>query len=444
MAIQFVRAGAQNAIGMSFSATVELASIFMVAFYEAYLVKRLELESAVLLGRAKLRTFKRRKARFAVQVEVNDAFVPILAQRYSDSSDIPVPILSMPESSDRAQQPRSPKSSLSILGRDTDLVQLEEDFSVSKIVLLTGMRGAGKTAFGKYVAEWWEKSHFVDRSIFCSFLSYQNDLTKFYEDFSVSDNPPPTTSTRRHPRDAFHACRYLVVLDDCNPEIAPGHQSTSWDLVDSHFRKFLDGFQSEHSKCLLLMISDTARAERWIKRAPFKHHRISELTQTDASDIAGQLLDQPNFNPKWETEDLEALEDLIHYHEKNPLFLAIFLPLLEASGHRPTRFLEQLYLTLPEGTCERIGVELQKTYVNPVNSLLLLEFKQHLAALIVEMANGIRSRYTWILALSPFQKQFPQGYLTWIFVSDGLSPASDYKLTGTKSKETPGMACDEI
>ena len=248
MAIQFVRAGAQNAIGMSFLATVELASIFMVTFYEAYLVKRLELENAVLLARAKLRTFKKRKARFAMEVEVNDACVPILAQRYSDSSNLPVLVSSMPESSDRAHQSRSPKSNLSILGRDTDLLQLEENFSASKIVLLTGMRGAGKTAFGKYVAEWWEKSHFVDRSILCSFLSYQNDLGKFYEDFLVSDNPTPSTSTRRQLRDAFHACRHLVVLDDCDPEIVPGHQSTSWDLVDSHFRNFLDEFNRKDSK----------------------------------------------------------------------------------------------------------------------------------------------------------------------------------------------------
>ena len=423
MAIQFVRAGAQNAIGMSFLSPVELASIFMANFYEAYLVKRLGVENAVLLARAKLRAFKKRKARFSMEVEVDDACVPILAQRYpdSDSLNLPLPIPSMPESSDRAQQSRSPISNLSILGRDTDLLQLEENFSASKIVLLTGMRGAGKTAFGKYVAEWWEKSHFVDRSILCSFLSYQNDLRKFYEDFSVSNNSNPTTSTGTQPRDAFHACRYLVVLDDCNPEIAPGHQWTSWDLVDSAFRNFLDEFNRKDSKCLLLMISDIARAKRWIKKAPFKHQNMSELTQTDASDIAGQYLDRPNSNPKWGPEDLEALEDLTHFHDKNPLFLAIFLPLLGTAGHTPTRFLERLYLSLPEGSRERIDAELQQTYKYPVESQLLFEFEQFLAAVLHEMANGTKCRCTLILALSPFQKQFPQGYLTRIFVSDDLS-----------------------
>ena len=421
MAIQFVRAGAQNAIGMSFLATVELASIFMTNFYEAYLVKRHGFENAVLSARAKLRAFKKRKARFAMEVEVDDACVPILVQRYSNAPNLPLPVSSMPESSDRAQESRSSISNLSILGRDTDLLQLEENFSVSKIVLLTGMRGAGKTAFGKYVAEWWEKSHFVNRSILCSFLSYQSDLRKFYEDFSVSNNPNSTNTTGKQTRDAFHACRYLVVLDDCNPEIEPGHQGTSWDLVDSAFRKFLDEFRRKDSKCLLLMISDIARAKQWIKRAPFKHQNMSELTQTDASDIAGQFLDRPKSNPEWGPEDLEALEDLTQFHENNLLFLAIFLPLLGTAGHTPTRFLERLYLSLPEGSRERIDVELQKTYKYPVESQLLFEFGQFFAAVHHEMANGTECRGTLILALSPFQKQFPQSYLSWIFVSADLS-----------------------
>ena len=161
----------------------------------------------------------------------------------------------------------------------------------------------------------------------------------------------------------------------------------------------------------------TARAERWTKRAPFKHQPMSELTQTDASDIAGQFLDQPKFNPKWGPEDLEALEELTHYHEKNPLFLAIFLPLLRTAGHTPTRFLERLYLTLPEGSRERIHAELQKTYKHPVESQLLFEFDQHFVALV---DNGIGDRLYLIQALSPFQKQFPQGYFTWMFVSDDL------------------------
>ena len=412
MAIQFVRAGAQNAIGMSFLATVELASIFMVNFYEAYLVKRLELENAVLLARAKLRTFKKRKARFAMEVEVNDACVPVLFQRYCDSSNLPVLNSSMLESSDREHQSTSLESSLSIVGRDADLLQLEESFSASKIVLLTGVRGAGKTAFGKYVAQWWEKSHFVDRSILCSFLSYQNDLGKFYEDFLASDNQTPTTSTRRQLRDAFHACRYLVVFDDCSPEVPFGHQSTSWDLVDSRFRNFLDEFNREDSKCLLLIISEIERAERWTKRAPFRHQPMGALTQTDASDIAGQILDQPTFNPKWGQKDLEALKDLINYHEENPLFLAVFLPLLRTADHTPTIFLERLYLTLPEGSLERIDEEIQKPYEHPAKSSLLFDFDQYFKGFLV--VNKIEDHLLLIQALSPFQKQFPEGYLTWI------------------------------
>jgi hypothetical protein len=164
----FENHGVRHILAMSHKISSSAAKLFLDTFYDRLLLARLTFASAVRAARHALRSLPTRHARFGARKELVDWFIPVLYSCGAESAlkihDRERPLFITDDTTraivgqDVVMISRGPE----LLGRDYDILRLENIVLQGGPVYIHGAAGVGKTAFLGYVSSIWEKTSFFD------------------------------------------------------------------------------------------------------------------------------------------------------------------------------------------------------------------------------------------------------------------------------------------
>jgi hypothetical protein len=225
---------------MSYKVSARAAEIFLRAFYASLFIQEASFAFAARAGRDALRSSRTRGARFQLEREVIDWFVPIFYTSREDSmiqwpNSESLTYLG-PEASDQIpvlDAHRRPK----VIGRDFDLLRLEMMLR-EKVIFLHGPSGAGKSALLKYARHLWIETNFLDVVLYIDFRDLVNvSIEGAFESLLLQ-----------------HLLSYLKSSKAI--EQAPKRQDLipPWEQIDKILRELrvaimFDNMEAEHSTC---------------------------------------------------------------------------------------------------------------------------------------------------------------------------------------------------
>ena len=167
LAAGLLKTGIQNVIGMSYDLNVSAAQIFVREFYESILIERLHIAAATARGRRALQEVKARRARFKLEVNLEDWIVPVFYQS-TEGSAVDGESFSLPPRKDIYGSTTSfmsirdqPRTESSLIGRDGDLLCLEMSLLKDRCIELKGPPGVGLTSLIKNAASWWTSTKLI-------------------------------------------------------------------------------------------------------------------------------------------------------------------------------------------------------------------------------------------------------------------------------------------
>jgi hypothetical protein len=171
----FEKEGIQYVLAMSFKISSNAAEIFLRSFYNHVLVGGSSFSDAARMARDALRRSPTRHARFGLQLQLLDWFVPVIYFSRQESvltstqREIIFPTLEIKDVFEGEELTTLGESPLSLGGRDFDLLRLEKALLANYALYLHGPAGAGKTALLQYACSLWIETSFVDAVIFLDF-----------------------------------------------------------------------------------------------------------------------------------------------------------------------------------------------------------------------------------------------------------------------------------
>lgn len=152
----FQKNGVQNVLAMSHKISTTAAKIFLVSFYQTLLLHGLPFSAAAREARSALRKAAGREARYGLQRQLLDFFLPVAYLSQPDS-----PHLEDIRDTHHDLEFEKPKEDR-LYGRGFDLLRLENLLQAHHFVFLSGLAGVGKTALLQEARKLWIKTAFVD------------------------------------------------------------------------------------------------------------------------------------------------------------------------------------------------------------------------------------------------------------------------------------------
>jgi hypothetical protein len=161
-----------NVLAMAFKNFAQSAEIFLRYFYEGLLLRGRTISSAAAYARRALFSLPKRHARFGLERDLPDWLVPV---SYCSERDLKFVELETPSPHEESRlvdhQVVSGAEPLenSLVGREFDLLRLENVITTSRTVYVHGVLGVGKSVFLKYASSVWTSTNFVQQVIFLDF-----------------------------------------------------------------------------------------------------------------------------------------------------------------------------------------------------------------------------------------------------------------------------------
>ncbi|KUJ19552.1 uncharacterized protein LY89DRAFT_731947 [Mollisia scopiformis] len=155
LAITLLQSGISSVLGMSYQLHINAATIFMLAFYRAFLVEGHSMEASANGARRALRSKQQREARFQYRVDVEDWLVPVLYRLQDRSQDVRndnkttiayIDDLNLSEIMTFTEGQKN-EDERRLFGRESSVLDIENQLLASKgVLLLEGSLGCGKTS----------------------------------------------------------------------------------------------------------------------------------------------------------------------------------------------------------------------------------------------------------------------------------------------------------
>ncbi|KAJ4171600.1 hypothetical protein NW754_013370 [Fusarium falciforme] len=279
-------------VAMSYQVTPAAAKIFLSSLYRGLLVECQEMGTAVFNARRAMQASKQRDAAFGFPVLLHDYAVPLVYQVAGGGLYVRVP-----------EKETSPEENTALatlfanrpaLGREQQILSLEDKLIRQKVVVLTSLIGEGRATFLSHLKPWWIITKFVKR-IFCidfrHFPAFDlkgetptaqavcDRLLDFTWDANGITRPLGITM------DLLRKTRHLVVLEhtDCLT-LSPPSSRTNLEaaLKDFALNFFDDDFAS------FLLITSTS-PESWASPTTPEGHRHKAGAQVLELDISGRM-----------------------------------------------------------------------------------------------------------------------------------------------------------
>ncbi len=163
LAATFLEKGVENVLAMACKFPSSAIEPFFSVFYDSFLRQGLPMSTAAAEARKHLREHGLRKSRFGLELQVQDWFIPV--SYHLSHHNLLLGGNPQPDSSTTYHpvERTAPRANPLIIGRDFDLLRLEEAVTNSTSVLIHGHAGIGKSGFVQYAFDRWKHTQYFDK-----------------------------------------------------------------------------------------------------------------------------------------------------------------------------------------------------------------------------------------------------------------------------------------
>lgn len=435
----FAEHGVSNILALSSKMLSNAVSSLILKFYEELFLRRQTFSEAASAARKTLRTDTARMARFGLEVSLLDWAVPVI---YSSGRDIETTKPNMkasespccegstrelraqnqdgsqqvPRTQTMGQHSRKVTSTLyrgfvdfvaSVsqrlqtiyiqplkhfaaadtwpIGRNFDILRLEQRLLESGTLFLHGPAGSGKTTLVSHLWHMWHKTNFFERTLYLdlsddslsNWQSWEELTSKNLKGYSAND-----TAKLKGVISDIRSHKSCVILDSTSwPYVS--HATASQLAVQVNVFFFIERLlQEQCENCgdrnpFLILVGRDASEKWW--QSHFKQLQGS-LFPLGGLDLSGailmceEIMREGGVNvPKSDQNDLNFLIHIINLLQRNPLALKTIVPAAVNEKVRLASLFELLLIgeyNFPEGFADKLTVSFQKTFWNPIQTLL--------------------------------------------------------------------------
>jgi len=352
LALKFLERGVRLVVGMAWSLTVTAARIMMTRLYDL-LARGEEPGAAMSLARQALHEEGCRFEGTDCRVVLEDWLLPVLWGKSDFGFKLELgkedQLIFLHQEMIRLRELEGVKTEgiYGFLGRDLDILVIEEMLMKKNILLVKGMGGTGKTTLLGHMAEWWLTTGWLDHVFY---FCYDR---KPYRGEEILNTIAGTVM----PRDEFGSFlvlpgletkaiglaeflkagkgtpRVLLILDSIESI------TVTWQAMGSHLemeeqKQLIDVLKLLMRSSMMILLGSRAD-EEWLGEHTFKNniYVLEGLDHVSRFDLAGRILgDRPLAEADWE-EFQRLMEILAGY----PLAMEIILPNLANRGAKEMR-----------------------------------------------------------------------------------------------------------
>jgi phage terminase large subunit-like protein len=360
---------------MAYRVVEEAVEIFMAAFYQSLLARGASVHDATHVARAALLRNQSRRARYMHNVQLADYIVPV---HYASSSHLDPPgindvvgtgeagvssyvqrifasLKQITPSGPAAGGPLRKDMPPGFLGRDYNILSLEMLLSVSRLVLVHGQGGVGKTELLRSAFQWWKTSGWITAAVYVNLdhgkglYSMKDIVAKIAEQLGLA---PEKEDIEDVVIKNLRRRKCLLVFDSAetlDSSIQLDKVIWSPDLAE-RLRRFIDAAISDSESKVIVSsrLETTAVANIPSERHVYPLLGLSVLDSTT-------LLQNPSVGPGEELpegfsrrENIDGLRRVAILLEGNPLALELVAPELKRVKYNG----ETLFHNLLYGVCK--------------------------------------------------------------------------------------------
>ncbi|KAL8668378.1 MAG: hypothetical protein Q9168_006989 [Polycauliona sp. 1 TL-2023] len=454
--------GVELVLAMAYEVVEEAVEIFMDVFYQSLLIKGLSVQDAVRSSRLALRENRSRRAPYMHNVELSDYMVPVLytscwielSSEFELRSTIPsrlehvqTPFESVPSINRGTRGTKIPVQR-DLTGRDSDVLSLELLLSVTRLVLVHGEGGCGKSELLRYVCRWWKSSGWIKGSAYIDFADKRGySLDDFLE--RIGDQLGIAPGNRREGEivDRLRSGKYLVVFDSADALEAP----ISLDMaptatgLSTQLKCFIDA--ATQSKSMVIVSSRQATTKIANIRYLDQKYHLTGISILASVELLLNLGVEPNKKlPEsfQRRENIDYLRRVAILLEGNPGAIQMIVPALKLAKYNGETLLNELLY----GVWKMDNGEWEKCrFVRSIYAALLSESfidldvtlvsLGHLAMFWTLMPQNL-DYYYWFLYLSSSTAPREGSFGYWI--TQDFEELVEKSLTGrTLRKHWPGI-----
>lgn len=341
LAMTFLYKGVSNILAMSYKFPSSGIDPFFSSFYEALLCRGLPISAAATQSRRRLKEQAVRKGRFGLELQVQDWFIPV---SYLSNQDVSFRNSQLASPARASPIIRSiPARGGRTIGRDYDLLRLEEVVGESSVVLVHGSAGVGKTEFVKYAFDLWKSTRFFDKFSVVSIIEYlaeAEDDSSWVTSQIAKDLEIPTSYLEAGvpgTGDPLPGWRNAIVLLDGIQEIFnkcfTKGLGPMMEAIVSLLRKLTDSEVARKTERKVTFILTSRLGKDWWEvRCPQplvapEYFELAGLELSAAITFAESVLRSNGFSPaKRSSRDLDFLVHIVNLLQRNPLAIKLALP----------------------------------------------------------------------------------------------------------------------
>jgi energy-coupling factor transporter ATP-binding protein EcfA2 len=368
----FIEEGVSSVVAMQADVMSGSATSFSANFYRGFLQRGLSFSEAVQAAREELRRDGIRSARFGLEVTLEDWVVPVTYLRDADARIVPPEMTPSEDSKVPASTPHSffssfagftktpPTASIDLIGRGRDTLNIEKDLIESKILIVTGQAGVGKTALLRHLAGVWRATKFAERVIYVDFAQPPFPVTVSDVIERAKSDGEPMTSFAGRVSDSLwgwwtqdktvaaeeaaqfvedcHEHSSVLIFDSLDlalsalpPRVRSGslnddQRAELSALVD----RLVNSTLKQGQKKPMVILVGRAGGQYWDNRFETISSRIFKLMPLDlpsAVSLGSGILQQAGVKTSsWNVKETEILYRLVNLLSRNPLALEVVLP----------------------------------------------------------------------------------------------------------------------
>ena len=360
----FLGHGIESVLAMAYEVVEEAVEIFMNVFYQSLLIKGLSVQDAARVSRLALRKNRSRRAPYMHTVQLTDYIVPVLynsrptpepaeastnlESRGTISSFFEHVLTSIKRVSPSRRETMDTMIPIrhSFVGRDSDVLSLEFLLSITRVILLHGQGGCGKSELLRYVSRWWKVSGWIKGSAYIDFAEEEGySLNDFIDQISDQLGIARGSHSEDEIIGKLQSGKYLIVFDSVDALDTP----IPLDLVSKatglpmQLKSFIDAVTRDGSMVIVSSRQNTARIAN-ITYSHQKYH-LTGLSVLDSVDLLLHLALEPKTKlPETfhRRENIDYLHRVAILLEGNPGAIQMIVPTLQRANYDGETLLNEL------------------------------------------------------------------------------------------------------